>query len=148
MDVGQQVEQINAFLTAVYRRPQRLSDILIRHGADAAVLAAVRQQGIVVVVEQVCARWQTWLATVLEPRKALILVRRYGLDGAPPASFVALGAVLGVSGERVRQLEQRARGRLRPYPQKRALEAIVVEVVQALVPWGQATDPEGGEADG
>ena len=37
-----------------------------------------------------------------------IVVRRYGLDGHPPAIYRQIGAVLGLSGERVRQLHTEA----------------------------------------
>ena len=44
----------------------------------------------------------------LPPRLYFVVRRRYGLDGQPPATFRALGAQLGLTGERVRQLHQEA----------------------------------------
>ena len=51
-------------------------------------------------------------------RERRVLVRRYGLDGREPASLAELGAELGITRERVRQLQRKAerglRGRLAP----------------------------------
>jgi hypothetical protein len=41
----------------------------------------------------------------LSPRVAWILMRRWRLDGGDPATLAALGAHLGISAERVRQLQ-------------------------------------------
>jgi RNA polymerase primary sigma factor len=49
----------------------------------------------------------------LPPRHRLVLVRRYGLDGEPVETHEEIGASLGVSHERSRQLEHEALHRLR-----------------------------------
>jgi RNA polymerase sigma factor (sigma-70 family) len=48
----------------------------------------------------------------LNHRERMILRARYGLDG-PEQSLRDLGEQIGMSGERVRQIEQRALGKLR-----------------------------------
>lgn len=50
---------------------------------------------------------------VLPPRERLIVRQRFGLDGEAAQTLEELSAVLGVSRERVRQLETRALARLR-----------------------------------
>jgi RNA polymerase primary sigma factor len=54
----------------------------------------------------------------MSDRERRVLVRRYGLDGREPATLAELGAELGISRERVRQLQRKAerhlRGRLAP----------------------------------
>lgn len=56
----------------------------------------------------------------LEPREASIMRARFGFDG-PPKSLAAIGRELGLSRERVRQIESRARGKLRAMAKEKAL---------------------------
>jgi RNA polymerase primary sigma factor len=51
--------------------------------------------------------------SALEPRMRLVLERRYGLDGQPPQTLEELGQSLGITRERVRQLENKALRELR-----------------------------------
>jgi len=48
----------------------------------------------------------------LDARDRQILELRYGLDGTAPQSLRQIGGRLGITGERVRQLEQRSLRRL------------------------------------
>ncbi len=50
---------------------------------------------------------------VLNPRMRLVLVQRFGLGGATPQTLEEVGAGLGITRERVRQLESRALRELR-----------------------------------
>jgi len=57
----------------------------------------------------------------LPEREAFILRLRYGLEACEPQSLQEIGEVLGISRERVRQLEQQAFAKLRQLPQSAAL---------------------------
>ncbi|MCB1247125.1 MAG: sigma-70 family RNA polymerase sigma factor [Acidimicrobiia bacterium] len=49
----------------------------------------------------------------LDERERTVLVLRYGLDAKPPRTLSDVGAHLGITRERVRQIETRALGKLR-----------------------------------
>ena len=53
----------------------------------------------------------------LTPSEAKVISLRYGLGGTEPATLVDTAAALGISRERVRQLEARALARLRHLPE-------------------------------
>jgi RNA polymerase primary sigma factor len=69
------------------------------------------------VVDIVGARLRTELlrkkVADLPPREAEIIQMRFGLREDPPMTFTQVGSALGVSRERVRQIEHRALARLR-----------------------------------
>jgi RNA polymerase primary sigma factor len=72
-----------------------------RDGPDAAIAKDLRS------VELAEALLQ------LNPRMRHILTMRFGLEGQPPKTLEEVGAELGITRERVRQLEVRALGELR-----------------------------------
>jgi RNA polymerase sigma factor (sigma-70 family) len=51
--------------------------------------------------------------TRLNPRMRLVITRRFGLDGQPPRTLEQVGDELGITRERVRQIESRALAELR-----------------------------------
>ena len=57
----------------------------------------------------------------LDPREAEIIMKRYGFDGGNPQTLEELGESMGVSRERVRQLESRALEKLKKKALKRRL---------------------------
>lgn len=57
---------------------------------------------------------------LLQPREQLILIRRFGLHGRPEETLDAIGISLGLSRERVRQLQDRALARLRRHIHRKA----------------------------
>ena len=59
------------------------------------------------------ARLAADLLDALDERSRTVLIRRLGLDGGAPATLVVLAERLGISRERVRQIEREALARLR-----------------------------------
>jgi RNA polymerase sigma factor (sigma-70 family) len=79
-------------------QPRRSSQRPADEAPDLAALgeAALVQQALHVLIRRLPARLQ------------FVVIARYGLDGWPPRSWGQIGAVLGVCGERVRQLHTEA----------------------------------------
>jgi RNA polymerase primary sigma factor len=70
-------------------------------GPDVQTADRLRAQEIAIALER------------LNPRMRHVLAQRFGLDGAPPQTLEEVGAGLGITRERVRQLESRALRELR-----------------------------------
>ncbi len=66
----------------------------------------------VVIQEMENAQLRGWMEE-LPDRERRVLVRKYGLDGREPASLAELSDELGITRERVRQLQRKAERRLR-----------------------------------
>ncbi len=60
----------------------------------------------------------------LDPRERRIIISRYGLDGNVEQTLEQLGNELGVTKERVRQLETRAQAKLKKFATSEAMEML------------------------
>jgi RNA polymerase primary sigma factor len=78
------------------------------------------QPDVLMAAEQVRRGVRACLSSLTE-REALIVRLRYGLEAYEPQSLQAIGDVLGISRERVRQLEKQAFAKLRQLPQSAGL---------------------------
>ena len=56
---------------------------------------------------------------ILSEQERMVLARRFGLDGKDPMTLQTIGKGMGVSRERVRQIENKAKATLLRYFQKR-----------------------------
>jgi RNA polymerase primary sigma factor len=61
----------------------------------------------------------------LKERESRILRLYFGLDGAEPMTLEEIGALLGITRERVRQIKEKALSRLRHVSRARALESFI-----------------------
>jgi RNA polymerase sigma factor (sigma-70 family) len=91
-----------------------LEDVLSDEGADPPIEAIDRAE--------VGQRLERAVATLGE-REREILELRFGLQGSDPITLQEIGKRMGLSRERVRQIESRALGRLREQPAVRGLRA-------------------------
>ena len=57
----------------------------------------------------------------LTPREKQIIQMRFGLTGDAPCTLEAIGKQMGISRERVRQIEEKAKKKLRVWARKRNL---------------------------
>jgi RNA polymerase primary sigma factor len=112
-----------ADLLRAYRSPLSLDAPLTEEGdlARLDVLAAEHLPSSEVAYVSAAMRQEVYdLLARLEPRQAAILRARFGFDGEPQ-SFAEIGRTLGLSRERVRQIEAQARHRLYALAKDKAL---------------------------
>jgi RNA polymerase sigma factor (sigma-70 family) len=60
-----------------------------------------------------------WLMSRLRPRERLVVSLRFGLGGREPLTLSRVGRLLGVSRERIRQIQEHALNKLRRSPPPR-----------------------------
>ena len=83
------------------------------------------------------------LLAALDPRERKILEWRFGLDGEDPRTLAQIGQIIGLSRERVRQIESRALKRLSEENQMQRLLASL----DLPMPEPDEEDPEDGASD-
>lgn len=81
------------------------SDLLVDEGVDPVELQAYQR-----VLRQELSEI---LASTLKPREHQVLTLRFGLNGTAPLTLEEIGALLGLTRERARQIETRAINKLR-----------------------------------
>ncbi len=77
------------------------------------VMDAEAEDPFAVVADSARRREVTRALATLDEREQMVLTLRYGLDGKPPRTLSDVGERLGITRERVRQIETRALGKLR-----------------------------------
>ncbi|CAH1452125.1 unnamed protein product [Lactuca virosa] len=63
------------------------------------------------------------LLSVLNPKERKVIRLRYGIGGEVRKSLADIGVILGVSKERIRQLESRSLFKLKQYSESQGLDA-------------------------
>jgi DNA-directed RNA polymerase specialized sigma24 family protein len=96
-------------------------------GSAVTATADPAAQAVTAAVAQALGR----LVQGLPARLRYVVVARYGLADAPPARYREIGAALGLSGERARQLHQEALARLRQPAASQTLRSLLGRHTQA-----------------
>lgn len=73
-----------------------------------------------------CRQRITEILNRLTPREKSILRLHYGLNGSPPLSLEEIGRQLGLTRERIRQIESRALTKIRNMPEAASLHDFLI----------------------
>lgn len=124
-EVGASVKKVKNALQVV-RMPYSLDMPLGQEGEDLTLLDVLSKKGTEDVekeiVEESLKKELTSLLSALDDRERAIIEHRFGLNGEEPKTLTEVGDLLGISRERVRQIEQRALKKLRALAMKRHLK--------------------------
>ncbi|NPA51396.1 MAG: RNA polymerase sigma factor RpoD/SigA [Aquificae bacterium] len=123
--VGASVKKVKNALQVV-RMPYSLDMPLGQEGEDLTLLDVLSKKGTEDVekeiVEESLKKELGSLLNALDEREKAIIKHRFGLGGEEPKTLTEVGELLGISRERVRQIEQRALKKLRVLAMKRHLK--------------------------
>lgn len=127
--IRQRVVAVNALLAAVYGGETRLSDVFAQLGASEAAVGQLRELH----ATEACSRVIGAVGSCFDgfrngERDYMVLTRRLGLEG-DVSTLQQLGDDLGITRERVRQLEERARRKCRSPKNRAAVEASLQELL-------------------
>jgi len=122
----ERLTHINRFLEQVFGEPTRLSDILLRSGLSPTEIESIKSRYLEAAVDSVCERLIDFLREVLPPRHARIVAERFCLSRPDQPTLKKIGEALGVSRERIRQLQNIGVRRLRAPARRAAVEEVVV----------------------
>lgn len=131
-----QAESINEFVAQVYTQPERLSDLLARTLLTDSQVNVLRQKHLPILFREISKIWMAYIHEELPPNNAEVLRRRFFLIGQGPDTLAEIGTSMNLSRERIRQLQQKAIGRLRYVKRRQELinRALYVSVVLLSTP--------------
>jgi RNA polymerase primary sigma factor len=125
-ELVERLTHINRFLEQVFGEPTRLSDILLRSDLSPTKIESIKSRHRELVVDSVCEHLIGYLREVLPPRHARIVAERFCLSRPDQPTLRKIGEALGVSRERIRQLQNIGVRRLRAPARRAAVEEVVV----------------------
>ncbi|MGI8554244.1 MAG: sigma factor-like helix-turn-helix DNA-binding protein [Dehalococcoidia bacterium] len=123
----------NQLLTRICGKPMRFGAWLAGLGFDPTQRGCIRHDHLPSLLESFNEILQELTTGWNDPRVVLILQRHLGLDGLRPETLPQLGEQMGVSRERIRQLEAKPIRRLSSRKLQRLLEDRVRTTVIELV---------------
>ncbi len=142
MESSQRAVVVNEFLSAVYQRRVFLSSLLTEQGFTTEQVERLYGEGLEPLATAVVELAQAQIKGYAGGERLWeVICRRFGLDGQPGETLQVLGDRLGISRERVRQLESKALQRCRGVAFRRLMEAGVRSVAAALLSGAPLSSP-------
>ena len=134
MDIKSELLKFNDFASAVYDKQTRLSDILLRYSFSKTEIELLKKETIEKLLENINFALQCkFVSNSNRIRLYQIIRKRYGLFGYDKSTLRETAADMGISHERVRQLEEKAIRYLKPNKRGDFLAmAIVISACRAL----------------
>lgn len=134
MDIKSELLKFNDFASAVYDKQTRLSDILLRHSFSKTEIELLKKDAIEKLLENINFALQCkFVSNSNRIRLYQIILKRYGLFGYDKSTLRETAAGMGISHERVRQLEEKAIRYLKPNKRGDFLAmAIVISACRVL----------------
>ena len=134
MDIKDELLKFNAFINVVYERLIKLSDILSEYSFSKDEIEFLKKEAIEKLLNNINFALQCkFVCTSNKLRLYQIIRRRYGLFGYNKSTLREIAVDMGISHERVRQLEEKAIRYLKPNKRGDFLSmAITVSACQAL----------------
>lgn len=126
-NVRQNLLNLNDLAKDIYGADWRISDALEKYSFSSEQISALKTEGLEDLLQYIdFALKNRLLAGLNGVRFFKIIYRRYGLFGHIKETLQSIGESMGVSRERVRQLEVKALRRLKPSKTYDAFEIIIV----------------------
>ena len=134
MDIKSELLKFNDFASAVYDKQTRLSDILLRYPFSENEIEFLKKEAIDELLENINFALQCkFVSNSNRIRLYQIIRKRYGLFGYDKSTLRETATDMGISHERVRQLEEKAIRYLQPNKRGDFLAmAIVISACRAL----------------
>ena len=129
-----QIIGLNRFLSDIYEEDMRLSTLLSRLGLSDEEIRLLGNDHVPALVEACVSAIEERSRTLSGgARLFVVLAERYGLQGRPTQTLQSLGDAMGISRERVRQLQAKAVKRYRSPRSKRLIEEALKATATALM---------------
>ena len=142
MDLNIQLTGLNRYLSLVYGVPMRLSILLEKMEFTEGQVKQLRDNHLAEIADSFIALLRTQMVRPPnDERDYMIVSRRFGLDGRLPVTLQVIGDGLGITRERVRQLEQRSIKRRRLSVRRKVVERGLYDLANGLLGVEQPHEP-------
>jgi para-aminobenzoate synthetase/4-amino-4-deoxychorismate lyase len=131
----QSIEAVNQLLEQVFGQCTKVSDLLLEQGMPLPKIDELKHRHLDIVVPAICDSLAQYLRDVLPEAHALVIGRRYCLANPKIATLKELGDILGVSRQRVHQLQEKGLKRLKSAKRRAAIKSLIhTTALSALEP--------------